>query len=120
MEMPDVRFDDILIIPVPQEVRSTRLKLVQDMDPLFIEVCEPGSIICYGFNAEGTAASGGVTIQGDKVYVDLIVAPNMPLPINVYVKVSGVRKGFSGHRFKEHTEEEMQRNTRFWNEAIKG
>jgi len=120
MEMPDVRFDDIVTIPVDPSIKATRLHLRQKLDPLFLEVCEPGTIVPIGWNAEGTAACGGAKIEDDTIIVDLILAPNYPLPINVYVKISGVRRGYLNYRFNLHSDEQLRRNEEFWQRAIYG
>jgi hypothetical protein len=115
VEMPEIRFDDIIIVR-PDGERKFSIPL----DEEYVFVCEQGTIkpisyvpsepcICgvkVGYESspsrEITAAFVAVEIEGD-------------IPQEIIIKFSGVRKGKSRLRFERFTEKQAKANSQFWN-----
>lgn len=104
-ESPEVRFDDVLVIEMPQR------NAVVSIDPKFVEVCEPGSIEVCGWSVNrpvllGAAVDGGL--------VDVEFAERHPdRLLRVVLRLTGIRKGFAGHRFPERSRAQYDANERF-------
>lgn len=100
-EAPEVWFFDFVRIPAGEHRWA-------EVDPLFVEVCEPGSLF-----AQTTAGPYKAFLSDDqrRVYVpDTIEA--------AVVTIYGIRRGFAGVRFTRHTAEQNAENNRFWNEQF--
>ena len=106
VESPDVRFEDVVRVPVTGSVTTAQL------DPVFVGVCEPGSLDVISVTAP-TPASVGAAIDGDAITVRIIGE----IPPYVIVTVSGVRAGSRGVRFPRKTREQMLRNNSFWDQS---
>jgi hypothetical protein len=106
VESPDVRFEDVVRVPVVGPVTTARL------DPMFVGVCEPESLDVISVTAPTPAAIGAV-VTGDTVTVRI----EGDLPPFVIVTVSGVRAGSRGVRFPRKTREQMLRNNSFWDQS---
>ena len=106
VESPDVRFEDVVRVPVVGPVTTARL------DPVFVGVCEPGSLDVISVTTP-TPATIGAAIAGDTVTVWI----DGDLPPYVTVTVSGIRAGSRGVRFPRKTREQMLRNNSFWDQS---
>jgi hypothetical protein len=106
VESPDVRFEDVVRVPVTGPVTTARL------DPMFVGVCEPESLDVISVSAP-TPAAIGAAIAGDTVTIRI----EGDLPPFVIVTVSGVRAGSRGVRFPRKTREQMLRNNSFWDQS---
>jgi len=100
-EMPEVRFEDIQTVKMGTEsrVRST-------IDPRFIAVCEPGSIVVCGLShgsADAWIEDGFLHVHSEKNLVSPMIS----------VRLSGVRKGFKGRRFGDRSREQFEANEKF-------
>ncbi len=106
VESPDVRFEDVVRVPVTGPVTTARL------DPMFVGVCEPDSLDVISVTAP-MPASIGAAVTGDTVTVRI----EGDLPPFVIVTVSGVRAGSRGVRFPRKTRDQMLRNNAFWDQS---
>lgn len=106
VESPDVRFEDVVRVPVVGPVTTVQL------DPVFVGVCEPGSLDVISV-ASPTPASIGAAIDGEAITVRI----EGDLPPFVIVTVSGIRTGSRGVRFPRKTREQMLRNNSFWDQS---
>lgn len=86
--------------------------LTYDIDPRFVAVCEPDSIVINGITTDELAITAG-TVRRSKLTVH--VKPVECARVHqLVVRLSGRRRGFGNKRFTPHTVEEMQRNNEFW------
>lgn len=106
VESPDVRFEDVVRIPITGAVTCAAI------DPRFIAVCEPGSIDVISVSSPLPALVGAL-VKGDQ----LIVRVSGNLPPFVIVTLSGIRAGNRGLRFPRKTRDQMLRNNAFWSTA---
>ena len=108
-EMPDVRFEDIVRVPLGVHGVATA-----PIDPVFAAVCEPGSIEAVSA-VPSSPAVVGARVEGNEVVVEQ-APPAAPLrpPLYVTVRLSGIRRGFAGERFKRFTQQQALVNDRFW------
>jgi hypothetical protein len=86
-----------------------------DLDPLFVEVCEPGTIHVISVVPNEPVAVGAEMVSNGK----LILRSSGDSPMRVTVMLSGIRKGFSGRRFVERTQKDFDRNVEFWGQLWK-
>ena len=106
-EMPEVRFDDVLKIEV-----GGRKEIIQEIDPLYIHVCEKDSIDAISYVCSEPSVAG-IKIQEGQIQVSF--SDQFPLPDLITIKLSGIRKGRAGKRFVKFTEEQARSNANFWN-----
>jgi hypothetical protein len=102
--MPDVRFDEIMVI---QTEGKNKIKV--KIDENYIHVCEPDTIQPIAYTSS-EPCSCGFNVSGDELKIDIEGNP----PKELRVKLSGIRKDFSGKRFEKFTYEEMKANNEFW------
>ena len=102
-EMPEARFEDIQKV----ELKGRRFTSV-DIDPVFLDVCEPGSIVVSSAVPSHIAVVAA-RLEGNKLTVE--VDRDVPY---VTVRLTGVRKGHTS-RFARFSQTEAESNTRFWN-----
>ena len=107
VESPEVRFEDVVRVPVTGQVKRAAI------DPRFIEVCEPGSIDVISVTSP-LPALVGAAIEGS----DIVVRVPGDLPPYVVVTLSGIRSGSRNIRFPLKTRDQMQRNNAFWSSAV--
>jgi hypothetical protein len=107
VESPEVRFEDVVRVPVTGPVTRAAI------DPRFTEVCEPGSIDVISVTTP-LPALVGATVEGPEILVR--VAGD--LPPYVVVTLSGIRSGSRNIRFPRKTRDQMQRNNAFWSTAV--
>ncbi|MGA0233574.1 MAG: collagen-like triple helix repeat-containing protein, partial [Saprospiraceae bacterium] len=106
VEMPDVRFDDI--VRIKPEGKNI---IEEDIEPEYYNVCEQGSIEVISY-ATTEPCLCGVRIEDKKIKVSI----SGETPELVTIKLSGIRKGFKGRRFDKFTYEEMKANNKFWSQ----
>lgn len=104
-EMPEVRFDDVMTASVGED--ETRLPI----DPKFLEVCELGSVQVCGCVPDLPIPVGAV-VENDTVRVRLGVRSD-DRSVNLVIRLTGVRKGFTSQRFPNRTEEQFVANEAF-------
>jgi hypothetical protein len=109
LEAPEVRFDDVIEAKVWQAGEPA----VQ-IDPRFLEVCEPGSIRVCGTSCDWPVTIG-VRVTGAAVRLRFQRKANRY--VNVVIRLTGIRKGFSGLRLPDRTRAEFESNERFINSA---
>src|SRR5262249_6002041 len=105
-EMPEIRFEDVVRVPLKGAVTEFAL------DPILLEVCEPESLLVVGYSTPVPAHLGS-RVQGNILRIE---AAGDPPPFAV-VKLSGVRLGRRGIRFPQKTQQEKEKNDRFWGQA---
>jgi hypothetical protein len=89
------------------------------LDPMFVEVCEPGSIYILSVVPSEPILMGAEMICDNKFMLKSDVEGMMSVSVRVRVMLSGVRKGFANRRFAERTKAEFEKNEKFWNGAWK-
>lgn len=100
-EAPEVWFFDFVHIPAG-EVREAAV------DPVFIEVCEPGSLFIQAVDKPFK-----VFLSEDQTRV-YSTTNTKPLVVTLY----GLRKGCGSRRFARHTAEQAAENNRFWKQQF--
>ena len=82
------------------------------IDPRFVEVCEPDSIVVCGCVPD-QAVPIGASVRGDLVIVRVAAPWVTQWPIRVTLRLTGVRAGFAGWRFPDRTQAEFDANEAF-------
>lgn len=108
-EMPEVRFDDILVAHVKQ--RESRVNI----DPRFIEVCDEGTIEVVSLVCDKPVVAGA-RVEGPEVVITFD-KKNARNDVRVTMRLSGIRRGFVGKRFPARTRRQFLANERFINSA---
>jgi hypothetical protein len=103
--MPEAIFEDII------KIYPKSSTIVKEIDEVFYDVCEEGSIEVTSFVPSSPTVFGAKIIE-NKILIELYGAFN--LPEFVIVKLSGIRKGRRDRRFPVYTEEEANQNNQFW------
>lgn len=109
MEAPEVLFYDI------GRAKVNGFRTVVEIDPWFVDVCEPGTLKVLGPCADRAAIVGG-RIQGGNAIIETVWIPWMK-PEFVDFQIVGVRKGFKGMRFPLRDKEQFEANERHLNSA---
>jgi hypothetical protein len=114
VEAPEVRFEDVMTI------RVVKSRMAVPIDLRFVQVCNPGSIVCVGV-AGDRPYPVGVQVVGGMVHLRAWPWAWWARPRVVVLKLSGIRRGM-GHdartrRFAERTQEQFEDNERFYNSA---
>lgn len=106
-EMPEVRFDDLLVIPITGQV--TRQKI----DFRYLLVCEPDTV-----RVDSAVGDTGPVVCARVANGDVIVeVQKKRRPANVTVRLTGIRKGFLNLRFPTRSERQFKANEAFINSA---
>ena len=105
-EMPEARFEDVLTINL-----NKKSKVMQSIDPTFLEVCEDDTVKVISC-VPSHPAIVGARVESSKVVVE--IDQSSSIPDRVEIKINGIRRGFSNNRFEEFTEEAAMKNYRFW------
>ncbi|MBN2218580.1 MAG: hypothetical protein JW719_14485 [Pirellulales bacterium] len=113
-ECPDVRFDDVMIATVAQ--RDGELPI----DPRYGEVCEPGTLEVCGCVADAPIAVGAKVSAGGSAVAYRFARQRTKKEVRLVIRLTGVRKGFRGHRFPNRTREQFEANERFIQSAYPG
>lgn len=107
VEMPEVRFEDVMVFSLGRDKRSMSKRI----DGTFLKVCEDNSIQPVGV-VPSRPVKVGAYVKDEKVFVEVDEAD----PVDVVVKISGLRRGMGQRRFASHTREEMLKNNAFWDQ----
>jgi hypothetical protein len=108
-ESPEVRFDDVIEVTVPQEYCCIPI------DPRFIEVCEKGSIRVCGCVPDkpvlvgASVEDGSIAVQFDK--------RRPKTQVRLVLRITGIRRGFAGMRFPSRSRRQFVANEKFINSA---
>ena len=105
-ESPEVRFDDVLTATVFAD------DVLIPIDPKYLEVCAAGTVQVCGY-ATDVPVLIGAKVEGDFVRVKM--QPEQK--VEIVLRVTGLRKGFKGHRFPDRTQAQFESNERFINSA---
>jgi len=118
VESPEVWFDDVLTVPV-----STRVQYIM-IDPIFCETVEEGSIRVVSIVPDAPALFGAKVLpRQPEVHLAQIRLENLipessgTRPTTVTLSIRGIRRGCAGQRFRRFTDEQMKRNSAFWQSA---
>jgi len=109
VEAPEVLFFDVKQAPCWGN------KTVYEIDPWFIEVCEPGSIVLVSACANRACMIGG-DVYGPQVVVE-VETMNGPMPDKISYLLSGTRRGFKGLRNAMRDLEQFLANDAFISSA---
>jgi len=108
-EMPEVRFDDVMVVKVPMEDQEIAI------DPRFVEVCHKGTIEVCGIVPEKPILVGARAL-GDKIRLSF-AEQDPKHAVRLVLRLTGIRRGFAGKRFPARTKEQFEANERFINSA---
>ncbi|HOA51052.1 MAG TPA: hypothetical protein PKI05_02270 [Thermogutta sp.] len=108
-EMPEVRFDDVMVVKVPMEDQEIAI------DPRFIEVCHKGTIEVCGIVPEKPILVGARAV-GDKIRLSF-AEQDPKHAVRLVLRLTGIRRGFAGKRFPRRTREQFLANEAFINSA---
>ena len=111
-EMPEVRFDDVMTATVVED------ETLLPIDPQFLEVCEPNCVQVCGCVPDLPIPVGAV-VENDTIRVRL-GARSDEQSVNLVIRLTGIRKGFSSQRFPNRTEEQFLANEEFIRSAYPG
>tara|TARA_R100000005_G_C4971985_1_gene184628 strand:- start:777 stop:1103 length:327 start_codon:yes stop_codon:yes gene_type:complete len=102
--MPDVRFDEVIIVET-----EGKNNLEIDLDPNYVFVCEPNTIEPISYTSS-EPCSCGLNVYGSKLIIEIVGdAPKV-----IRVKLSGIRKDYANKRFEKFTYDQMKANNAFW------
>lgn len=107
-ECPEVRFDDVITVETVQRDGTVAI------DPKYLEVCEPGSIEVCGTSCDIPLSVGARVESGG---VRLRFAEQRDQPVRIVIRLTGIRKGFRGHRFPDRTRKQFEQNEAFLRSA---
>lgn len=113
VETPEVRFEDVLVVPFGSLCGHDQLRNIyivdSPIDPVFLAVCESDTVAVVSA-VPSTLARVGAYVEDSCVRLESdTIVPYITL------KLSGIRKGHNW-RFRRHTREEMEANLKFWNQ----
>lgn len=109
LESPEVLFEDILLARIPQKAATLQI------DPRFVEVCEPRSLVVSGC-VPNVPVVVGASVEGSLVHVRFAVE-NETQTVQLVLRLTGVRRGFAGLRFPNRSRRQFQANEAFINSA---
>jgi len=114
VEGEDALFKDVITLPV-----SARGYGKARIDPIFSEVCEPGSLFVQMAFVPACTSHLGATVQssGSGIWIKARVSPAPRREILVTLTLAGIRKGFAGAKLMSCTQEQMESNQRFYASA---
>lgn len=78
-----------------------------EIDPRYVEVCEPGSIDACGVVADEPCMIGA-KVEGGMVTLKV----NGGEPGDVVIRLTAIRKGFKGMRFSSRRKDQFEANER--------
>lgn len=108
-ESPEVRFDDIMVVEISDK------DMLFDIDPRFLEVCHPGSVLVSGCVPDVPCMPGAV-VEGGQVRVRTLRVGGFDV-VKLTLRLTGIRKGFLGHRFPDRSQRQFEANEKFINSA---
>lgn len=104
-ETPEIRFGDVMTVTVRQ--KNTTI----DIDPRYLEVCEPGTVQICGCQPDMPVVVGAV-VKGNKVQLRF-ADEKARAKVQLVISLTGIRKGFAGWRFPDRTRRQFEANERF-------
>lgn len=104
-ESPEVRFDDVMVAKI------VKADVDLPIDPRFIEVCAPDTVQVCGCVAD-IPVLVAAAVDGDKVRMRF-AEQDPDQVVQVVLRLTGIRKGFLGHRFPDRTGAQFKANERF-------
>lgn len=110
-ESPEVRFDDVVVCTVPRKDATVSI------DRRLVEVCEPGSLEVCGVASDVPVAIGA-SVEREQII--LRFAEQTDEKVRIVLRLTGIRKGFRGHRFPDRTRAQFEANERFIRSAYPG
>ena len=114
VEMPEVYFEDFLTIKAGNQGHQSHTVL-KEIDPLFLQVCEEGTIKATAA-MPSFPANVGAKVQGPVVEVSVEGASIQSREVDIIVRLSGIRAGMVGRRFAKRTYQQMVKNNNFWSQ----
>ena len=84
------------------------------IDPCFIAVCEPGSIVVKSATPNVSLIVGAF-VNNDSVVIR--THGHINEHTSAVITLSGIRRGRAGRRFPIFTDKQAMRNERFWSQA---
>lgn len=111
MESPTVDFTDTIKVAVPH--RNGQV----DIDPRFLEVCEKDTIVCVGIQSDRPLLIGAEAVGP---VVKIRFCEQSDVKVRLVISLRGTRRGFSGIRFPNRTQEQFEANERFLKSAYPG
>jgi hypothetical protein len=108
LESPEVLFEDVLLTRIPQKAATLKI------DPRFVEVCEPRSIVVSGCVPDVPAVVGA-SVEGGLVRVRFAVEDDQE--VKLVLRLTGVRRGFAGLRFPNRSRRQFEANEAFIHRA---
>jgi hypothetical protein len=109
IESPEILFFDVV------GFTFTGVQREINVDPIFVDVCEKGSIKAISSTCSEPVPVG-VKIQDGK----FIVRAAQEIDAEMTVMLCGIRKGFYGRRFAERSRRDYEKNLEFWEEPFQG
>lgn len=103
-EMPETLFEDFAVVTLTEKQQAFEL------DPRFIEACEPGTLRVTGCVFSQPCVVGA-SVDHDRLHTVCRVSPTSN--VQATFRISGQRRGFTS-RFPAFTREQMERNNEFW------
>ncbi|GAB6188126.1 hypothetical protein JCM17478_36910 [Thermopirellula anaerolimosa] len=94
---------------IPQKAATLQI------DPRFVEVCEPGSLVVSACVADVPVVVGA-SVEGNWVRVRFAVE-NDRQEVRLVLRVTGVRRSFAGLRFPNRSRRQFEANEAFINSA---
>lgn len=108
-EMPDARFEDIVIVKV-----GRRRQVRRQLNAMFSRVCEPRSIVISSL-VPSHPATVGARLERGQIVVECSTRPDRSLTVTL--RLTGIRRGFKDRRFQQFTRDQMLANNRFYAKA---
>lgn len=111
LEGEEALFKDVVTMPVSARGFGSVM-----IDPIFREVCEPGSLFVQMAFIPACTSHIGASVQGSgrRVSVKVQVTPAPGREILATVTVAGIRKGFAEAKLMRCTREQMAANRTFY------
>lgn len=118
VESPEVWFEDVITVPV-----TTRRQYIT-IDPIFCETVVQDTIRVISAVFDQPTLFGAAVLPREpethlsQIRLDVLTPEALGCkPSRVTLTIRGIRSGYEGHRFKEFTSAQMERNAAFWRSA---
>lgn len=111
-EMPDVRFDEVMI----ETIRQTDTLI--EIDSRFLDVCQHGTVEVISCLPSRPVLLGASVVEEGKIFIQF--AEQRSQEVKLAIRLSGIRRGFKGKRFPNRTREQFVANEKWLNKAYPG